>query len=466
MFYDLAGYPVSVADEDTHLAWNEIVEAVLAHDATAADRIYKTLVADPNFALAHAVNGLMILALARSDLVPAAATCLDKARQAKLNRAITSREDMFLQALEQWLLEAPRKSAIVLERILADYPLDALAIKLAHTLRFMLGDQAQMLSVLQRVAPAFGQYHPFAGFINGCLAFALEERGLYSDAEYTGRLAVSLSPRDVWGRHAVAHVLEMSGRADEGMTWLADDRQWIHANNFKFHLTWHHALFKMELGELAEVTELYDQRMVAECTDDYRDIASCASLLARLEYAGVDVGRRWEGLADQAERRAEDGRLVFADIHYILALLGADRVESAEAIARTLVDDSSAHASDERRIAARGGGIAACGLLAFYDGDYAEAAKLFSVASSTLIEIGGSNAQRDLFEQVYIESLVRSGNEEQAAVLLKRRLVDRLGSNRFAAERLGRLGRTPSSRLGALATLSALCRTDHPSNKL
>ena len=455
MYYDLSGYVVSVAGDDIRIAWNETVEAVLAHDATAADRLVKTLTADPNFALAHAVNGLMLLTLARAELVPAAVGCHDKARLAKSNRAITMREDLYLQALEQWLLDAPRRAAVVLEEILMEDPLDMLAIKLAHMLRFVLGEQAQTLAVLQRVAPAFGRHHPFAGFVNGCLAFALEERGLYSDAEHAGRLAVNLSPRDVWGRHAVAHVFEMTGRADEGMDWLADHGQWAHANNFRLHLTWHQALFKMERGEFAEVTVLYDRRMAAECSDDYRDIASCASLLARLEYAGVDVGMRWEEVADRAERCVKDGRLVFADLHYILALLGANRAESAETIARTLVDDSFAHSSEERRIAARGGGIAACGLLAFHDGDYAEAAKLFSVARSTLVEIGGSNAQRDLFDQVYIESLIRSGSTERATALLERRLADRMGVNRFAAERLSQLRQTSSARLGALATLSA-----------
>lgn len=456
MYCDLSGYTISVATDDVRIGWNEALEAVLAHDATAAERLAKTLMADPDFALAHAVNGMMLLALARADLVPVAADCLKKARLAMSNRCTTRREGMFVRALEQWLLESPRRAAVLLEEGIADYPLDVLAIKLAHMLRFMLGDQAQMLTVLQRAAPEFGRSHPLAGFVYGCLAFALEEQGNYAEAEYAGRKAVELAPRDVWGRHAVAHVLEMTGRADDGLNWLADRGQWAHANNFRLHLTWHQALFKLERGECAEASALYDQQMSAECSDDYRDIASCASLLARLEYAGVDVGKRWEEVADRAERRAKDRRLVFADLHYILALLGADRVGSAETIARTLIDDSFAHSSDERRIAARGGGVAACGLLAFHDGDYAEAAKLFSVARSALVEIGGSNAQRDLFDQVFIESLIRSGNDERAITLLERRLSERMGANRFAAERLGRYRPTSSARLGTLATLAAL----------
>jgi hypothetical protein len=210
----------------------------------------------------------------------------------------------------------------------------------------------------------------------------------------------------------------------------------------------------MEAGLFAEAMALYDERMATDCSDDYRDIASCASLLARLEYEGIDVGRRWEDIANRAERRANDGRLVFADVHYVLALLGAGRVKSADELARRVVDDSFADSSDERRVAAKCGGTVACGLLSFQNGDYAAAAKWLSAARSTMSDIGGSNAQRDLFEQVYIESLIRCGDEEQAATLLSHRLVARMGKNRFALTRLNQL-QNNSVRLGALSTLTA-----------
>lgn len=455
MYDDLSGYPIAVASHEVREAWNEAVEAILAHDRCAADRLAGTIAADPDFALAHAVNGLLLLSLARADLIPAAVVCMDDALRAKSARATSDREDKFLQALEQWIMDAPRRAAVILEDILVSYPRDMLAVKLAHMLRFMLGDQLPMLTVLQRVVPSFGLDHPYGGFAQGCLAFALEERGLHAEAERVGRLAVELTPRDVWGRHAVAHVLEMTGRADEGISWLGDPSRWAHANNFSLHLFWHQALFQMEAGRFAEAIALYDHRMAVGCSDDYRDIASCASLLARFEYAGVDVGGRWEDIGDRAERHQMDGRLVFADLHYVLALLGAGRVKSADALARRIVDDSFTCGSDERRIAARTGGTMACGLLSFQAGDYVAAAKWFSAGRSTLLDIGGSNAQRDLFEQVYIESLIRSGDEEQAVALLERRLSVRMGRSRFALERLGRL-QTTSARLSALAALDAL----------
>jgi hypothetical protein len=44
-------------------------------------------------------------------------------------------------------------------------------------------------------------------------------------------------------------------------------------------------------------------------------------------------------------------------------------------------------------------------------GDFAAAIEGLGVALPRMIEIGGSHAQRDLFEQVYLDALVRTGTE-------------------------------------------------------
>ncbi|WP_336812012.1 tetratricopeptide repeat protein [Bosea sp. MMO-172] len=452
--HDLSSDRITVASDAARLAWNDTLEALMAHAAATPEHLARTLAADSDFALAHAAKGLMLLSLARGELVAPARDCLGKARAATLLRPVTRREAMVMEALAFWLDDQPRRAAERLEAILLAHPFDVLALKLSHGLRFMLGDQAEMLAMLNRFAPAFGERHPLAGFVHGCHAFALEERGFYAQAEHAGRRAVALSPRDAWGRHAVAHVLEMTGRANEGIAWLGDGRHVAHANNLRFHIFWHLALFRLERGETGEALRLYDEEVRVEPTDDYRDIANGASLLTRLEYAGVDVGDRWEELAAKAEARIHDGRLVFADLHYALSLLGAGQTDGAEAIARSLIEDAEAHPSGERRDAARSGACAAFGLIAFHEGDYDEAARLLGSARNGLLAIGGSHAQRDLFEQAYAESLIRSGQYDRAAEILGERLARRGGANLFAARRLAQLRHRGAGRLAALTIAS------------
>jgi tetratricopeptide (TPR) repeat protein len=461
MYHDLSGDRISVANDAARLAWNDMLEAVMAHAAEAPRHLARTFEADPDFALAHAAQGLMLLSLARCELTASARSCLARARTAAALRPVTRRERMIMDALAFWLDYSPRRAAERLEEVLLAHPFDVLALKLSHGIRFMLGDQMEMLASLHRVAPGFGESHPLAGYVQGCYAFALEERGLFAEAEHAGRRAVALSPRDAWGRHAVAHVLEMTGRADEGVAWLGDGRSFAHANNLRFHILWHLALFRMERGETAEVLRLYDEEIRAEQTDDYRDIANGAALLARLGYAGIDVGRRWEELAEKAESRVHDRQLVFADLHYALSLLGVGRQDAAETIARHLVEDAQSHRSVERRAAARNGALAAFGLIAFREGDYAEASRLLGSARTGLAAIGGSHAQRDLFEQAYIESLIRSGAHGQAERILSERLARRGGTNLFASQRLSSLKCGATCRLAALAIASTPLAIEH-----
>lgn len=461
IYHDLSGDRVTLANDVAHSAWNDMLEAVMAHAATAPQCLARVLGADPGFALAHAVKGLMLLSLARAELLGPARDCLASACSAARLRPVTRREQMVIEALALWLDEAPRKAAERLEAILLVHPRDALALKLSHGIRFMLGDQREMLATLHRFAPGYDDSHPLAGYVAGCYAFALEERGFYADAERTGRRAVALSPRDAWGRHAVAHVLEMTGRAEEGIAWLADSRSIAHANNLRFHIFWHLALFRLERGDVAEVLRLYDDEIRAEATDDYRDIANAASLLARLEHAGIAVGDRWEELAAKAEGRVDDRRLVFADLHYVLSLLGAGHRDAAEGIARNLAHDALGGAGTERSEAARSGALAAQGLIAFAAGDNATAARLFGAARGGLLAIGGSHAQRDLFEQAHIEALMRAGDHELAARLLEQRLSRRGGGNRFAARRLAQLRRQAPGRLAALAIAASPIALSH-----
>lgn len=449
---DIFGNATSLGGDVAWHHWNATIEAVLAHARSAPDELARTLEADPLFAQGHAARGLMLLTLARAELVAQARSCLETARACAVQRPPMPREALYLAALEAWLGGDPLRAAERLEQAQAISPRDVLAFKLAQAIRFMCGDVQGMARSGARAVATFSDGSTTAGYVRGCQAFALEETGRYGEAEAMGREAVTLAPRDAWGRHAVAHCFEMTGRAREGADWLAGSDSWRHCSNFGFHLHWHMALFQLELGAIDAVLALYDTAIRAVPTDDFRDLANAASLLQRLELEGIAVGDRWEELARLAEARVDDRRLVFADLHYMLALLGAGREAPACAIAAQLLRDSRRPASHDAQVANATGVSTAQGALAFHRGDYAEAARLLQAGASQRQQAGGSHAQRDVFEQMALESLVRAGDVAQAERLLTDRLSRRGGRNRFATQRLGRIasGRAASARLGAM----------------
>ena len=77
----------------------------------------------------------------------------------------------------------------------------------------------------------------------------------------TGRDAVERDPTNGWGAHAVAHVMEMQGRHEDGIAWLDGLKDhWAELNNFVHHLWWHRSLFHLLRGEFGTVLEIYDPR--------------------------------------------------------------------------------------------------------------------------------------------------------------------------------------------------------------
>jgi tetratricopeptide (TPR) repeat protein len=468
-FQDAFGNTLSTHSAALCLHWDAMVEHVLAHGAAAAPELGKVLAADPEFALGHAARGLMLMGLARAECAADAAIALKRARECMRLRPVSRREAAFVEALCHWTEGQPQIAADRLEESLTINPRDALAFKLVHGIRFILGDCKAMLSCAMRHEAGFAGT-PAHGYVLGCLAFAQEENHHFQLAERNGRMAIALQPRDAWGRHAVAHVMEMTGRTAEGSCWLrASTASWQHCNNFSYHIYWHLALFELELGRTADVLSLYDTEIRANRTDDYRDLANGASLLARLELEGVDVGNRWDELAEIASHRARDRRLVFADLHYLMALLGSGETAKGEALVKTLGADARSGRTHDARVASVVGEGVGAGLVAFHAADYNSAARHFARALPQLRQMGGSDAQRDVFEQIAIESHVRSGDLQQAALMLNARLRRRRGHNTFASKRLSTLAERAASRrsaaseaqFGALAIMATTIASAH-----
>lgn len=433
---DEFGLPVTLDSAPALAAWNDTVHGVLAHSATTPCALSTVRDEAPEFVLGHAMRGLCCQILARSELVPIAWYDLENARAAHHANPATPREAAYIDALANWLEGRPSAAIACMDRVVDEWPDDALALKIGHAIRFMMGDPAGMrrsaVRALERCAPD----HPATGYMWGCYAFALEETGDFEGAERAGRRGLELASDDVWGLHAVDHVYDMTGRADLGIEWITGHPQsWDGANNFRFHVWWHLALHHLELGDVDRVIELYDTEIRSERTDDFRDVANGASLLARLEIEGIDVGDRWDELADIAARRIDDSSLVFAELHYLMALFGAGRTGEAHALVARLTRDALNGTSEMDAVALHTGIAAARGLEAFWTDDPRAALEHLLKARARFQELGGSHAQRDVFERLTIEAALRAGRHATARSLIDDRTRHRGGTDRFAHSR-------------------------------
>jgi tetratricopeptide (TPR) repeat protein len=414
--------------------WNRVIRGILTHAASTGPDLNAVLDGAPDFALGQAVRGLSCLLLARAEMVAVAR----EAHGAAITGApATMREIAFVHALGDWLDGRPSRAAARLQIVLNEDPRDALAMKMIQAIHFVMGRPQAMRASVEGVMDAWTD-HPARGYLMGCHAFTLEETGDYAKAERIGRAGVELAPDDAWGLHAVAHVYDMTGRARSGLDWLSGrEASWAHCNNFRFHVWWHRALMHLDLGEHDIALAYYDAEIRSEKTDDYRDISNAASLLSRLEIEGVDIGDRWEELAAISEARSGDGCLAFADLHYMLALCGGAREDAAvKMIARMR---ATRPLQDEaQRVLAHPGLHVAEGLHAYACGEYSSAWVHLRAGRADLQAIGGSHAQRDVFERITIEAALRSGYLETAADLVRERQARRGGAiDGYAEARLG-----------------------------
>jgi len=385
------GQDVTTTKPGAAAALDETLMSYLAIGRETGDLLKSVLNTDPDMVMGHCLKGYFFCLMASGSLWTRLPKVLAAANQGLA--AATPREQAHVQALTHWADGDQGAAARVWEEILSSHPLDVLALRLAHHAYFYRGAAGDMLASIERVLGAWDEHCPGYGFVLGMRSFALEETGEYSEAEKIGRAAVDLNADDPWAIHAVAHVMEMQDRHIEGIDWITGlQPHWNAANNFRYHLWWHRALMHLDREELDETLRLYDENIWDAESDEYLDLCNDVSLLLRLELLGVDVGERWQGITEKVAGRTGERILAFADCHFVAALAAGGQMQAAYDMAGAM--------------AAAGGIFASVGapvsnaLIAHRKADYASAARLLGEVRGTIITMGGSHAQRELFELI------------------------------------------------------------------
>jgi tetratricopeptide (TPR) repeat protein len=404
-------------------AFDHAIDGYLGYRADMAERMAAVLAADPDFGLAHCLMGYLFLMGFRADTLGAAHISLAAAKRC----GGTARENAHAQALAHWIDGDSDQAVAVWDHILQQHPHDILAFRLAHFVNFWSGRPDAMLASALSVERHWSDALPGFVAILGCRCFAHEEAGHYLEAESAGREAVRRDPTDLWAAHGIAHVLEMTGRRLEGIAWVEGlQSQWHGGNNLKHHLWWHQAMYHLELGDFAKVLERYDagfrdlgSPLTEMAPDLYIDVQNAASMLFRLGRHGVDVGDRWIELADKAEGRIGDCRSAFTLPHWMMALAATGRDEAAAAMLSGMRD----FAVGERPIARLVAEIALPvteAVLANGQGRHADAVTLMRPVLGEMYKMGGSHAQQDVLEQVFLDSALKAGAESDARMMLQR----------------------------------------------
>jgi len=427
-FSDVRELAVTATSADAVRQLDEAIDAYVGARTDTRARLDATLAADADCILAHCLDGYLRMLSSKREGAEQARVALRHARDAALRHRPSPREQRHADALESWTRGDMRGAVTHWKAILAEHPLDLLAIKVSQFVLSYLGESEGMRDVLAEVLTHWDAAIPGYGYALGCYAYGLEEAGDYTSAERHGRRAVELNPCDIWAAHAVAHVAEMQGRRRDGIAWIANAAgHWYGCNNFAFHLRWHEALFRLELDQHDRVVEIYDREVRAEASDEYLDIANAVSLLWRLEQAEVDVGPRWIELADRARVHIDYHSLVFVDLHYLMALAAADDATGVEQFLNSCERFATA-GSTEANVMASVGLPLARAVVAHRHGEFGKVVRELLPVHADFRRIGASHAQRDLFEQLFIDAAWRDNQLRVALELLAERTRRRPGN--------------------------------------
>jgi tetratricopeptide (TPR) repeat protein len=422
---DLHGLTLSSESGTAVDAFDRATLAYLNYRTDAGHHLGVALKADPAFALGHVLRGYFNMLAYNKANIQSATEALAEARKHAKNT--TTREANHIEALARWVDGDLERLLDVWAGILAGHPHDVLAFRLHHFNAFWLGRPATMQAEVERVFPHWSNELPGWGMMLSCRCFAHEEAGNYTLAEDAGRRAIEVDPGDLWGPHAIAHVLEMQGRRSEGIDWLKRlEPNWEGANNIKHHLFWHRALFHIERREFDEVLSLYDHGfrdlgspLTQAIPDMYIDVQNAASMLFRLEHQGVAVGDRWVELADKAEARIGDCLSAFTLPHWMMALAATER----SAAAHRMIEGMRAFARGNGTVERLVGRIALplCeAVLAHRQDRPGEALKLMRPILGDMYLLGGSHAQQDVLEQLFLDSALKAESAGDARLMLER----------------------------------------------
>jgi hypothetical protein len=311
------------------------------------------------------------------------------------------------------------------------FPLDALAVILAVFALSVSGRASwigEFDAFVQRTA---ARYPAEDWFMLSLRAFALEETRREAEARPLAERSLLVNPSNARAAHVLAHTYFETAAHEEGRAFLS---AWADgtacSSPFRIHFRWHEALHHLALEDAGGVSASY-AAMAADPALGPLALPDLASLLWRLRVLPIDGDLRDIATALDTTPMTRLATLIEP---------GTALVDAHAGIAHALTGDDDAHGDLVGRLEAlrrAGHPTAGAVVLPLVRGVHhlgrgsASAAvdELEAViATGRLARVGGSNAQREVFEDSLIAAYVAAGNRSAAAAMLADRLHRRPSS--------------------------------------
>lgn len=418
---DSRGLAISTGSAEAARFYREGTDLLLSAWPRAVETLQQAILADPEFALAHAALARAYAIRAQStdakssisrasDLVARNGTPRERSHVATLAFAVTGQAARALPAalthIDQW----PR-DVVIMSLPLGAFGLLAFSGMADH-------DQARV-DLCERYADNFESddwwfltYRGWSHAENGAVRLGrdLAQRGL------------DLRPANANGAHALSHAMFEDGAGAEAERLI---NQWLptydRSGILHGHIAWHEALSALERGDATRALAVYEEHVQPSVSQGMpiNIMTDTVSLLWRIRAYGHDVpAGLWETAQIYADTKFPKPGFAFADAHLgLLTAAMGDKVAAGKRI------DALTKLVEEGTMAAGPVVPAICrAALAFAEGDYAGCATILEPMAGDVARIGGSGAQREIIEDTLLLALMRSGEAAKAQALLDERL--------------------------------------------
>lgn len=414
MPHDLYGNTVTGAEAADIAGIDDFVHGFISFHPKATNILRTAKSSD--CALVHAYAAWLMMMIESPAGPSLARPFLDKAQS--LGRDASERERAIIASADAFVHGDIPRVIRLCEDIVAANPRDMAALKMGQYHTFNIGDFPAMLRVATK---ALNGAEDIA-YTHGMLSFGYEECHLLDNAQSAAERALELDESEPWAHHTLAHVHLTRGDIDRGVSFMEDaSHHWDGLNSFMHsHNWWHLGLFYISQGRTNDLLQTYDTHIWGLSKDYSQDQVGAVSLLARMEFAGVNVQHRWQDVTDHIAKRGADTVSPFLTLQYLYALGRSQRSEGE--VLLKAIEDRAQDDTQHDHVVWRDVVIwAAHGIAAHAARDWEDAIRFLGKALPRLSEAGGSHAQRDLFEQIYLDALIQGNRMPQAQQVLEMR---------------------------------------------
>ena len=405
MYKDNYDQQLSCASEAALQAYLTGLEISKGFDAPGINEMKEATTQDDEFALAHAalarqlqIHGFASEAREHSAKSVSLKTSATPREQSAIDVAAASASfDPEALSMARSHVDVYPQDIFVLSYIVG--PFGLLAFSGAHDWR----EQSMALLQETRAAyPADDWWHTTAR------SYAGAEIGELKQARADGERAWSLHESGNCA-HSLVHVHFEDGALDEGAAFI-NDWKLTHGDtsDMRHHLLWHLVLLGRDGGgDADELMEMYEHELAADISDPMplTTFSDNAALLWRCKLSGIEVpGKIGEDLVRYADKHYPHCGFAFADIHRVMSVALLNNAERRQALVDELDRLYREHDTELARCMLQ----FAKGFYAFADADYAAAVTLLKPVLPGSVLLGGSNPQRRIVEETFLEATTRA----------------------------------------------------------